>query len=750
MDQVEEIINTFNKTHAIVILGDMNASLCQRNNNSQDSLLKCFVDSNNLHSKQTGLETFFHPNKADKAEIDYILLNSSSKQLVQTVTVDTGSALNTSDHAAVIGTFKIQLKEKADQKVTVVCKAKWNKCEKSIYRETIKEHLLPFDSFLPSLNAEIDILEPLGHLNAVLKKATQDSIPKFKQEMTIRKKKIRPWSERIQDAVRRNRLAWWEWRKSGSPTDRTAESWKNMRTTRKALRKEQRQEAANRRREKVEEIMDSKNDSKTFYRLISNQRKASNTQLQTLIVDGTEHETVDQIREGWADHFQKLATPLEMKSFDQQYKQLVDLDVESIKQLCRDESSPVDPVTEAEVKAALKRLNNNKAVDVMGLTSEHFKLAGHEVSEFLVPLLNYLIDSKTISVVLKEGILTPIFKKGDPSNPGNYRGITVTPVLLKILEHILNSRHNRILQDSQSRLQKGFTAGCSSLNAALILTECVLEASNMKQDLFLTTLDTQKAFDVVDQNSLLRKLYLDGIHGDDWLLLSDLYSDCSSRIKWAGELSHPINIKQGVRQGGVLSTGHYKRYNNPLLLQLEERYEGFKIGSIGIPHITVADDLALLARNKSEMQIMVWDVENNADRERYCIHPTKSHLLWYTRCKNKDTDFDIFLSGERVDKTDSAVHLGILRSTSGAVDVEGKIALGRKTAYSLMGAGFHGGNGLKAYQNGHIWSTFVVPRLLYGLEVQLLKKRDIENLEKFQRKCLKQFQGLPDNTSSSA
>ena len=67
-----------------------------------------------------------------------------------------------------------------------------------------------------------------------------------------------------------------------------------------------------------------------------------------------------------------------------------------------------------------------------------------------------------------------------------------------------------------------------------------------------------------------------------------------------------------------------------------------------------------------------------------------------------------------------------------------------------MGAGFHGGSGLKAAQNGHVWSMFVIPRLLYSLDVQLLKKKDIENLEKFQRQYLKQIQGLPDNTSNSA
>ena len=123
------------------------------------------------------------------------------------------------------------------------------------------------------------------------------------------------------------------------------------------------------------------------------------------------------------------------------------------------------------------------------------------------------------------GILNSVFKKGDPTNPGNYSGITVTPVLLKILEHIINTRHNHIFAPTQSRIQKGFTPGCSSLNAAFILSECILEAANNKHDLLLTTLDTQKTFDVVDQNSLFRKLYLDGMHGDDWLLLKNLHSD---------------------------------------------------------------------------------------------------------------------------------------------------------------------------------------------------------------------------------
>ena len=63
-------------------------------------------------------------------------------------------------------------------------------------------------------------------------------------------------------------------------------------------------------------------------------------------------------------------------------------------------------MTEAEVASVLKRPNNNKAVDIMGLTSENFKLAGQEITEYPACLMNYIIGSGSVSMVLKEGILS--------------------------------------------------------------------------------------------------------------------------------------------------------------------------------------------------------------------------------------------------------------------------------------------------------------------------------------------------------
>ena len=99
----------------------------------------------------------------------------------------------------------------------------------------------------------------------------------------------------------------------------------------------QRLESAKQRKARVEDIISSD---------INRQRKSSNTQLQSLVVDGEVCETDQEIREGWATHFQKLATPLESDKFDKEYKEMIDLDSDTISTLCAAEDRPIPPITE--------------------------------------------------------------------------------------------------------------------------------------------------------------------------------------------------------------------------------------------------------------------------------------------------------------------------------------------------------------------------------------------------------------------
>ena len=105
----------------------------------------------------------------------------------------------------------------------------------------------------------------------------------------------------------------------------------------------------------------------------------------------------------------------------------------------------------------------------------------------------------------------------------------------------------------------------------MILSGGINESKQQKKPLYVAALDVQKAFDVVDHNSLLWKLYLDGISGDDWLLMKDLYTSMSAKVKWDGFLSSQFVIRQGLRQGNILSASLYKRYNNSFLIDVEDR-----------------------------------------------------------------------------------------------------------------------------------------------------------------------------------
>ena len=128
LDQIDEILKTYNRTHAVLIIGDLNASLVQQNSNIQDLQLRAFVDSNSLKNQQCGICTFSHPNKSDKKEIDYVFYNRVAEEVVKCVAVESNELLNTSDHVPILAILNLEAKQKGvDGNRTIKCKPRWEK-----------------------------------------------------------------------------------------------------------------------------------------------------------------------------------------------------------------------------------------------------------------------------------------------------------------------------------------------------------------------------------------------------------------------------------------------------------------------------------------------------------------------------------------------------------------------------------------------------------------------------------------------
>ena len=139
-------------------------------------------------------------------------------------------------------------------------------------------------------------------------------------------------------------------------------------------------------------------------------------------------------------------------------------------------------------------------------------------------------------------------------------------------------------------------------------------------------------------------LYLDGIFCNNWLLVRDSYSFLATSVKsFIGAICHTSRCLSGG-WGGVLKTFHYRRYNSPHLIMLEEWYTGMVMGSMCALHLTVADVTALITRSEVELQGLFEETGESANQEQYVIHPTKSGVILYNndvRTKSNNPGFNM-------------------------------------------------------------------------------------------------------------
>ena len=212
----------------------------------------------------------------------------------------------------------------------------------------------------------------------------------------------------------------------------------------------------------------------------------------------------------------------------------------------------------------------------------------------------------------------------------------MTSVFGKLFETLLLTRMTD-LNHNQSDLQYGFTKGLTPTMASLILSEAEVDARMRKSPLYIAKLDTQKAFDVVDHTILLNKLYEEGINRKLWLIVRELYSGLTAKIKWKSSLSDSFKVFQGVRQGDVISTRFYKVYVNGFMVELRMNSLGKWIGYIYCGCPACADDVLLITEDPEELQVMLAIAKSYSGCHRYIIHPQKTHIV----CKQCSLTVDV-------------------------------------------------------------------------------------------------------------
>ncbi|VDI66187.1 Hypothetical predicted protein [Mytilus galloprovincialis] len=318
------------------------------------------------------------------------------------------------------------------------------------------------------------------------------------------------------------------WAKSGKHEDLDNVLFLEKRRTKQLFRKTVRVEIANRREDEKELIMETRTrNMKLFNRLVRNTRKKGGEIIMDLNVNGQCYTGDENILAGFKEHFRKLATYDENINIDNDYHQNVEHEIHIINQLVKGKNIP--DASREEISNTIKNINKGKSADYYGITIEHIVNAGEIMVILLQNIIHEIFQQGYVPDLLKIGLLTPIFKnKGSKNDAGNYRGITVLPVVSKIIDTVLKNRTQPSVKAVQHKYQRGFTSGSGSMNSALPVEEVYREVHDGKTEAKIILIDAKSAFDKVIHTHMMRRVYQAGIEDKHWSLISSLHQNCAS------------------------------------------------------------------------------------------------------------------------------------------------------------------------------------------------------------------------------
>ena len=134
---------------------------------------------------------------------------------------------------------------------------------------------------------------------------------------------------------------------------------------------------------------------------------------------------------------------------------------------------------------------------------------------YLKIIFSHSLSSSQIPTSFKETAIISVFKSGDKSLPSNYRPISLTSVLSKVILKIIRKQVLTFLSHRGylNNTQHCFRSGRSCLSTLLDVYDNIMHMINNKSTVDMIYLDFSKAFDKVDNGILLHKLRDLGITG---------------------------------------------------------------------------------------------------------------------------------------------------------------------------------------------------------------------------------------------
>ena len=211
----------------------------------------------------------------------------------------------------------------------------------------------------------------------------------------------------------------------------------------------------------------------------------------------------------------------------------------------------IEPTSENEVIDIVKKLKSKTSKDYNEVSMQIVKNVIETVSKPLCHVCNLSFAAGVFPDEMKIAKVLPMFKSGDNSEFNNYRPGSLLPQFSKILEKLFDHRLQSFLNNNGllSEAQYGFREKRSTNIALLELIEEICEALDKKKCTVGVFIDLRKAFDTLDHNVLIEKLYHYGFRGKALEWLKSYLANRKQFVQVNDVRSCLLDIICGVPQG---------------------------------------------------------------------------------------------------------------------------------------------------------------------------------------------------------
>ena len=223
--------------------------------------------------------------------------------------------------------------------------------------------------------------------------------------------------------------------------------------------------------------------------------------------------------------------------------------------------------SEDQVQMTLQNLDSSKAAGPDGIQPHVLKKCNESLSTPLTILFNRSFTEGTIPEEWKLAAVVPVYKnKGQRTDPKQYRPISLTSCVMKVMEHIINEAllqhlmQNHLIVDNQF----GFLPRHSTTDQLALLIHELLAATTTRKSVAACFLDLAAAFDAVPHPAILQKLPAYGIRGHLFRWLADYLNSRAQYVVIDGSSSPVSAVCSGVPQGSVIAPSLFLLFINDL------------------------------------------------------------------------------------------------------------------------------------------------------------------------------------------